>query len=292
MRNRLTGTVLAVAMAAAVTVIPNALQAKDMKQPATLAGHPNLNGIWQVMSGADWNLEAHSATELKDFWKLGAFGAIPAGMSVVEGGTIPYKEGKTKQRDENWAGWPKSDPEANCYLPGIPRATYIPHPFQIIQGTGDILMVYAYASANRIINIKQHIEPQIDTWMGVSNGEWDGDTLVVTSTGFNDKTWLDRAGNYHSPNMKVTERFKPVELDSYRVHGDDRRSGYLHQALDDQAVSLQARGAGSRASGFQVRAVHREADLWRLVRLRLQQGRQGGRRALFEGKIAVLREIR
>jgi len=211
MRNRLTGTVLAVAMAAAVAVIPNALQAKDMKQPATLDGHPNLNGIWQVMSGADWNLEAHSATELKDFWKLGAFGAIPAGMSVVEGGTIPYKEGKTKQRDENWAGWPKSDPEANCYLPGIPRATYIPHPFQIIQGTGDILMVYAYASANRIINIKQHIEPQIDTWMGVSNGEWDGDTLVVTSTGFNDKTWLDRAGNYHSPNMKVTERFKPVD---------------------------------------------------------------------------------
>jgi hypothetical protein len=213
MRYRLTGTVLGMALAAAVTMGPMALQAAGTKNPARLAGHPNLNGIWQVMSGADWNLEAHSATALKDFWQLGAFGAIPAGKSVVDGGTIPYKPEALKQREENAAGWPKSDPEANCYLPGIPRATYVPYPFQIIQGTGDILMVYAYASANRIINIKQQIEPQIDTWMGVSNGKWDGDTLVVTTNGFNDKTWLDRAGNYHSPNMKVTERFKLMDAD-------------------------------------------------------------------------------
>ncbi len=211
MRYRWTGTALAMAMVAAVSVTPSALQAKDMKQPATIGGHPNLNGIWEVMNGADWNLEAHSATQLKDFWRLGAFGAIPAGQSVVEGGTIPYKPGALKKREENEAGWPKSDPEANCYLPGIPRATYMPYPFQIIQGTGNILMVYAYASANREINMNKVREPQIDTWMGISNGHWDGDTLVVTTTGFNDKTWLDRAGNYHSPAMKVTERFKLMD---------------------------------------------------------------------------------
>ncbi|HKJ72586.1 MAG TPA: hypothetical protein VKA19_00590 [Alphaproteobacteria bacterium] len=211
MRYRWTGTALAMAMVAAVSVTPSALQAKDMKQPATIGGHPNLNGIWEVMNGADWNLEAHSATQLKDFWRLGAFGAIPAGQSVVEGGTIPYKPGAMKKREENEAGWPKSDPEANCYLPGIPRATYMPYPFQIIQGTGNILMVYAYASANREINMNKVREPQIDTWMGISNGHWDGDTLVVTTTGFNDKTWLDRAGNYHSPAMKVTERFKLMD---------------------------------------------------------------------------------
>jgi len=211
MRYRLTGTVLAMAMTAAVFGAPGALQAKDIKQPDKIAGHPNLNGIWQVMNTADWNLEAHSATQLKDFWQLGAFGAIPAGQSVVESGTIPYKPEALKKREENKAGWPKSDPEANCYLPGIPRATYMPYPFQIIQGTGDILFVYAYASANRQVNMSEVVEPPIDTWMGESNGKWDGDTLVITTTGFNDRTWLDRAGNYHSPAMKVTERFKPMD---------------------------------------------------------------------------------
>jgi len=211
MRYRLTGTVLAMAMTAAVFGAPGALQAKDIKQPDKIAGHPNLNGIWQVMNTADWNLEAHSATQLKEFWQLGAFGAIPAGQSVVESGTIPYKPEALKKREENKAGWPKSDPEANCYLPGIPRATYMPYPFQIIQGTGDILFVYAYASANRQVNMSEVVEPPIDTWMGESNGKWDGDTLVITTTGFNDRTWLDRAGNYHSPAMKVTERFKPMD---------------------------------------------------------------------------------
>ena len=211
MRNRLTSTVLALAVAAAATMLPNSLQAKDKADPARIGGHPNLNGIWQAMNSADWNLEAHSAEQLKDFWRLGAFGAIPAGQSVVVGGTIPYKPEAIKKRDENRAGWPKADPEAACYLPGIPRATYMPYPFQIVQGTGDILFVYAYASANRLVNMDKVVEPPIDTWMGESNGKWDGDTLVITTTGLNDRTWLDRAGNYHSPAMKVTERFKPID---------------------------------------------------------------------------------
>jgi hypothetical protein len=181
-------------------------------RPARIAGQPNINGIWQAMNSANWNLEAHSAEALKDFWQLGSLGAIPAGQSVIDGdGKIPYKPEALAKRDENRAGWPKSDPETKCYLPGIPRATYMPYPFQIVQGGGDILFVYSYASANRQVFMSNHQEPPVDTWMGWSNGHWEGDTLVIENNGFNDSTWFDRAGDYHTSALKVTERFTPVD---------------------------------------------------------------------------------
>src|SRR5690606_36176883 len=150
------------------------------------------------------------------FWQLGASGAIPAGRSVVEGGTIPYKPEALAKREENRAGWPKSDPEAACYLPGIPRATYMPYPFQIVQGDGDILMVYECASANRIIHmtdIRTLDEVPVDLWMGWSNGRWEGDTLVVETIANDARTWRDRAGNYHTNAMTVTERFTLLDPD-------------------------------------------------------------------------------
>lgn len=119
-------------------------------------------------------------------------------------------------RDQYRAGWPKSDPETLCYLPGIPRATYLPYPFQIIQGNRDILMVYSYATSNRTIHMHGHEEPPVDTWMGRSEGRWDGDTLVVTTTGFNGLAHLDRAGNFFSPSLKVVERFKLENADVIR----------------------------------------------------------------------------
>jgi len=170
-------------------------------------GHPDLNGVWQAVSSAYWNLEDHSASGLNQFWQLGAIAAIPAGQSIVEGGTIPYKPEALAQRDANRAGWPKTDPEAKCYMPGIPRATYMPFPFRIVQGDGDILFVYEFASANRMVHMSNLQEPPVDSWMGWSNGHWDGDTLVIEVTGNNDQTWFDRAGNYHSAAMKVTERY-------------------------------------------------------------------------------------
>jgi hypothetical protein len=174
-------------------------------------GQPNINGIWQAMNTANWNLEAHSAEKLDEFWALGSLAAIPAGQSVIDGdGKVPYKPEALAKRDENRAGWPESDPETKCYLPGIPRATYMPFPFQIVQGGGDILFVYTYASANRLVNMGEPIVPPVDTWMGQSNGRWEGDTLVVETTGFNGSTWLDRAGNHHTNALKVTERFEPV----------------------------------------------------------------------------------
>jgi hypothetical protein len=201
----------AIAAAAFVAAPALAQQGRPAARPARIAGQPNLNGIWQAMNSANWNLEAHSAEALKDFWALGSLAAIPAGQSVVDGdGKIPYKPEAFAQRDENRAGWPKSDPETNCYLPGIPRATYMPFPFQIVQGGGNILFVYTYASANRLVNMGEPIVPPVDTWMGQSNGRWEGETLVIETTGFNDRTWFDRAGNYHTSALKVTERFVPV----------------------------------------------------------------------------------
>jgi hypothetical protein len=177
-------------------------------RPARIAGHPNMNGIYQAITTAYWNLEDHPA-QATQFWQLGAIGAIPAGQSIVEGGTIPYKPEALKQREQNRKDWPKSDPEAKCYMPGIPRATYMPYPFQIVQGQKDILFVYEYASANRIVHMSNHQEAPVDSWMGWSNGKWEGDTLVIEVSGFNDQSWFDRAGNFHSDALKVTERYTP-----------------------------------------------------------------------------------
>lgn len=172
-----------------------------------LGDRPDLNGIWQAMNSANWNLEAHPAEKIESQWELGALFSIPAGQSVVVEGTIPYLPEALEVREEHRANWPESDPETFCYLPGIPRATYMPYPFQIVQGDRDILMIYSYASANRTVYMSDHQPPPVDTWMGRSNGRWEGDTLVVETTGFNAKAHLDRAGNHFSNQLTVTERF-------------------------------------------------------------------------------------
>jgi len=232
MRTRFRGAIAAAtALAAAVAFPPISGQTPATTartgQPAAapraarIAGHPNLNGVYQAIGSQFWNLEDHPAQATK-FWQLGAIGAIPAGTSVVEGGSIPYKPAALKHRDENRAGWPKSDPEAKCYMPGIPRANYMPYPFQIVQGQNDILFVYEFATASRIVHMSNHQESPLDSWMGWANGRWEGDTLVIENTGFNDQTWFDRAGNFHSNALKVTERFTPMgENLQYQATIDD-----------------------------------------------------------------------
>jgi hypothetical protein len=195
--------------------------------PATIAGHPNINGVWQAMSGADFGLEPHSAQTApapQAERELGAIAAIPAGLGVVEGGEIPYLAAAKQTRDENAKAGPMKDPEANCYLPGIPRATYVTNmPFQIIQGGGDILMAYEYDSANRVIAMGPVGIPPIDTWMGTSYGKWEGNTLVVTTLAQNGETWLDRTGNYLTNSATVTERFSLKDHDhmNYTVEIQD-----------------------------------------------------------------------
>jgi len=208
MLNRLPSVILCLI---AATGLANSVFAQERARPERIAGKPNLNGIWQAANTAHWNLEAHSAASLPEFWALGALAAIPAGQSVVVGGDIPYLPEALAKREQNRAGWPASDPEANCYMPGIPRATYMPYPFQIVQGEGDTIMfAYAYANANRPVYMTNHEIAPVDLWMGRSNGSWDGDTLVIEVNSNIDQTWLDRAGNHHSAAMIVTERYSLI----------------------------------------------------------------------------------
>jgi len=186
-------------------------QAQQLEMDTTLDGRPNLNGVRKAINTAHWNLEAHSAEGLdRRFWQMGAIAAIPAGSSVLkDGGTIPYLPQALEQRNANRAGWPQEDPEAKCYMLGIPRATYHDIPFQIFQGgrDDDLLMIYPFAASQRVVHMNETTGLPLDAWMGKSNGRWEGDTLVVTTLNQNGMTWLDRAGNHASYQLVVTERF-------------------------------------------------------------------------------------
>jgi hypothetical protein len=209
MPQRRTRPVRALVTAAALALAVGAAGAQaPTERPARLAGRPNFNGIWQAMNTAYWNLESHGAEGLSQFWQLGAVAAIPAGQSVVRGGTIPYRPEAMARRDENRRKWPAADPEAKCYMLGVPRVTYHHLPFQILQGDGDLLMVYPFAAANRIIHMTDRTELPVDSWMGKSAGAWEGDVLVVTTKWQNGQSWLDRAGNHASNQLTVTERFR------------------------------------------------------------------------------------
>ena len=177
-------------------------------------GKPNLNGIWAANNAANWDIQTHKARQ-GPVIALGAAFSVPGGMGVVEGNEIPYKPEAVAQRDANGKDWMTKDPEVKCYLPGVPRATYMPYPFQIVQSTepNDILLSYEFASASRIIHMSTNQESPTDTWMGWSNGRWEGDTLVVDVKNFVDQTWFDRAGNYHSDALHVVERYTPLTPD-------------------------------------------------------------------------------
>ena len=181
-------------------------------RPARINGHPNMNGVWQAMNTAHWNLEGGPAQAVPEFFRLGALFAVPPGQSVVEGGTIPYLPEALEQRNKNRASWPAADPETKCYRGGIPRSTYMPYPFQIVQGDGDMMFIYEYATSNRPVRMSNHLNPQevlVDQWLGWSNGRWEGDTLVIDVFGQIRDTWLDRAGNHHA-GMTVEERYTPM----------------------------------------------------------------------------------
>jgi len=181
-------------------------QTPAYRAPRTPDGKPNFNGIWQALNTAYWDVEAHAAGP-GPILELGATGAVPGGLGVVEGGAIPYKPEALAKKKQNYANRLKLDPEVKCYLPGTPRAMYMPFPFQIVQSQKYIMMIYEYAGAVRTIYMDDQKEAPADSWMGWSNGRWEGETLVVDTTGFNGQSWFDRAGNFHSDALHVVERF-------------------------------------------------------------------------------------
>jgi hypothetical protein len=175
-------------------------------------GKPNFTGLWQVLGTADWDIRDHSA-HAGPFYQLGAIGAMPAGQGIVDGGEIPYKPEAAAQQKDNFKNRMKLDPEVKCYMPGIPRANYMPFPFQIVQSQRDVAFAYEYATANRVVNMGKPKEAQVDTWMGMSNGHWEGDTLVVDVSGLNGNSWFDRSGNFQTDSTHVIERFSLADAD-------------------------------------------------------------------------------
>src|SRR5688572_6577908 len=188
----------------------------------TSDGKADLSGVWQALSEAHWNLEAQAAAQ-GPVYALGAQFSVPPTLGVVEGGKIPYKPEALAQRAANFASRLTTDPEIKCYMGGVPRSTYMPYPFQIVQGTNTILVAYQFAGAARVIDMGERTEAPTQSFMGWSHGRWDGDTLVVDVTGLNDQTWLDRAGNYHSDALHVVERYTPRGPDTllYEATIDD-----------------------------------------------------------------------
>jgi len=180
--------------------------------PRTADGKPDLNGVWQAMNTANWDLQAHGSGP-GAVPSLGAIGAVPPGESVVEGGAIPYLPAAAAKKKENFEHRWTEDPEIKCFMPGVPRASYMPYPFQIVQGANTLLFTYSFAGAVRTVRMDSKEKSPADTWMGWSVGHWDGDTLVVDVSSFNDQTWFDRAGDFHSDKLHVVERYTPRSRD-------------------------------------------------------------------------------
>src|SRR3954471_2700323 len=132
--------------AAAVATQPASGQAAAYRAPRMAYGKPNLNGIWQALNSADWDLQGHAAAK-GPVPMLGAVFSTPPGLGVVEGDEIPYLPAAAAKKKENQANWVKLDPEVKCYLPGVPRAAYLPYPFQIVQSQQNMLISYEYANA-------------------------------------------------------------------------------------------------------------------------------------------------
>lgn len=185
----------------------------EYEPPRTASGQPDFNGIWQAMNEANWGLEPRAAAA-GPVLELGAAYAEPPSLGYVAGGRIPYQDWALQQRDENYARRLELDPEIKCYLPGVPRATYMPHPFQVIQSDEHIMLLYRYRGAVRTVYMQDHQPAPAPSWMGWSNGWFEGDTLVIETTGFNGMTWFDRAGNFHSENLRVIERFTHLSDDA------------------------------------------------------------------------------
>src|SRR6266853_1678459 len=212
MRKLISNSMLAAAACAVLSVVPATGQAPAYKAPRP-DRHPTLTGIVQAMNTANWDNVSHASTK-GQLWQNGAAGAHPPGIGIVEGDQIPYLPAALAKKKENNANRLALDPETKCYMPGVPRANYMPYPFQIVQSPKVVMISYQFAGAVRTINMDSKKESPADSWMGWSNGHWEGETLVVDVTGQNDQTWFDRAGDFHSEKLHVVERYTPRSADT------------------------------------------------------------------------------
>ena len=241
---------------------------------ARMDGKPNLSGIWQAFNTANWDILAHEAQAApRPGLQMGAWGAQPGGIGIVDGNELPYRPEALEKKRRNFENrmtvkvandpsrYDSGDPELQCYRPGVPRANYMPFPFQIFQNREQIMIVYEYKWSVRWIYMDVKSEAPVDSWMGWSNGRWDGDTLVVDVTGMNEYTWFDRAGNFHSDTMTCDRALDAQRPEPSSLRSHHRRSEGLHAALEDELPDLSPPGAQSTARRIQLRAVRGRNDV-------------------------------
>jgi hypothetical protein len=213
MRLRLPASTLALLLVLVACAPPAAAQAPPSAIPRTPDGKPNFSGVWQALTTASWDIQDHGAQK-----------GVPGGPGIVVGNEIPYQPAALARKKQNYAARATEDPVAKCYLPGIPRLLYMPHPFQIVQTPNELMMLFEFVHAVRFVFLSgQHPPGPIEWWLGDSRGRWEGDTLVVDAVHFNDQTWFDNAGNFHSEALHLVERFTYLDADhvQYDVRVED-----------------------------------------------------------------------
>ena len=207
MRNRSSGLPFATPfIAGIILLLPSIGAGQDYTPPRTSDGQPDLQGVWQALNTANWNIQDHTSEH-----------GVPAGQGVVIGNDLPYQPWALEQRRQNSENSSTDDPEANCKMVGVPRSTYLPYPFQIFQTPNQIVMTYEWVHTIRNIFMGgERLPGPIEWYMGDSRGHWEGDTLVVDVTHFTGETWFDRSGNFHSPSLHVVERYTRTGPDHMR----------------------------------------------------------------------------
>ena len=197
MRSGFLGFLLA---AAALGTLAPLAAGQAYTAPRTADGQPDLQGIWEIRNSPDKDIEKAKGL-------------------IVEpkNGKIPYQPAALAKKKENEKNGAKADPLNSCYMPGVPRINLLAYPLQIFQTPGQISIAYEYIHNFRNIYLKrtQHLEG-IDFWQGDSLGHWDGDTLVVDVADLNDQTWCDKAGDYHSDQLHVIERYTRTGQDTLK----------------------------------------------------------------------------
>ena len=182
----------------------NRLPPNPKPMPRTADGKPDLSGTWQA-GGVSINGEP-GAPPLHPL--------PPAPVRPPARQPIPYQDWADAKRKTFTV---LDDPTSKCFLPGVPRIVGMPMPMEILQTPGEVVILYeSFRAWRRIpLNAKlQHPDDLTPTWMGDSVGRWEGDTLVVDVTGFNDKTWLSGMGTIHTEKLHVVERYKPINYDT------------------------------------------------------------------------------
>jgi hypothetical protein len=199
-RRKLSGITLSLMSCLLCAVHAASALAAGPKLPRLPNGKPDFSGIWQTTSAADFDLQPHGPR--KD---------APPGAGVVAGNSIPYLPEALERRQKNFEARGTADPRMKCWTLGTPRGIYYPEPFQIFQRPQDLTIVFEFGHSVRTINTNGTLHPTGENvnefWMGDSRAHWEGDTLVVDVTDFNDETWLDRAGDFHSESLHVVERW-------------------------------------------------------------------------------------